>query len=110
DPRVADYTERALLNGILGTQHPEDGAKLYYLPLAPGYWKLFGTPLHDYWCCSGTMAEAFAQLGDSLYFQDEEGIYVNGFVPSELDWREAGVRLVVETRFPEEGTVRMTVH
>jgi len=49
DPRLADYYERALYNAILGVQHPADGDKLYYLPLQSGNWKLFGTPLHDFW-------------------------------------------------------------
>jgi len=110
EARMMDFYERAWLNGTLGTQHPRDGAKLYYLPLASGYWKLFGTPLHDYWCCSGTMAEAFAKLGDSLYFQDDDGLYVNLFAPSELDYREKGIRLVQDTRYPEEETVRLLIH
>ena len=91
-------------------QHPADGDKLYYLPLASGYWKLFGTPLHDFWCCTGSMAESFAKLGDSIYFHDESGIYVNLFVPSELTWAERGVRVALDTRFPEEDTLRLTVH
>jgi DUF1680 family protein len=91
-------------------QHPADGNKLYYLPLASGYWKLFGTPLHDFWCCTGSMSESFAKLGDSIYFHDESGIYVNLFVPSELTWAERGVRLALDTRFPEEDTLRLTVH
>jgi DUF1680 family protein len=110
DARLADYYERTFYNGILGVQHPVDGNKLYYLPLASGYWKLFGTPLHDFWCCTGSMSESFAKLGDSIYFHDESGIYVNLFVPSELTWAERGVRLVLDTRFPEEDTLRLTVH
>src|SRR5437867_1708982 len=105
DPACADYCERALFNGILGSQHPHDGEKLYYVNLAAGLWKLFGTPGQDYWCCTGTMSEAFSQLGDSIYFHDDGGIYVNLFIASELNWTERGVRLVQETRFPEvEGT------
>ncbi len=80
DPRAADYYERAFCNGILGMQHPADGDKLYYVPLPSGYWKLFGTPLHDFWCCTGSMAESFAKLGDSIYFQDDAGVYVNLFI------------------------------
>lgn len=110
DARLADYYERTYYNGILGVQHPADGDKLYYLPLADGYWKLFGTPLHDFWCCTGSMAESFAKLGDSIYFHDESGVYVNLFVPSELTWRERGVRLALDTRFPEEDALRLTVH
>ena len=109
DARLADYYERTFYNGILGVQHPLDGSKLYYLPLASGYWKLFGTPLHDFWCCTGSMSESFAKLGDSIYFHDESSVYVNLFVPSELNWAERGVRLALDTRFPEEDTVRLTV-
>ncbi|MFI5207885.1 MAG: glycoside hydrolase family 127 protein, partial [Gemmatimonadales bacterium] len=105
----ADYYERALFNGILGVQHPADGSKLYYVPLASGYWKLFGTSEHDYWCCTGSMSEAFAKLGDSIYFHDDDGLWVNLFVASELDWSEKGVRVVQETRFPEEGAATLTV-
>jgi uncharacterized protein len=109
DPRLGDYYERTFYNGILGVQHPADGDKLYYLPLAGGYWKLFGTPLKDFWCCTGSMSESFAKLGDSIYFHDDEGVYVNLFVPSELDWRARGVRLTLDTRFPETDTLRLTV-
>jgi len=110
DARLGDYYERAFYNGILGVQHPADGDKLYYLPLAGGYWKLFGTPLHDFWCCTGSMAEAFAKLGDSIYFHDDTDLYVNLFVPSELTWAERGVRVTLDTRFPEEETLRISVH
>jgi len=109
DARAADYYERALFNGILGTQHPSDGNKLYYVPLESGYWKMFGTPLHDFWCCTGTGAESFAKLGDSIYFHDDDGVYVNLFIASELDWREKGVRITQHTRFPEEDTTTLTV-
>jgi DUF1680 family protein len=110
DPRFADYYERTLYNGILGVQHPADGDKLYYLPLESGYWKLFGTPLHDFWCCTGSMAESFAKLGDSIYFHDRDAVYVNLFIASELNWAERGVRLVLDTRFPQEEALRLTVH
>jgi uncharacterized protein len=110
DPRLADYYERTLYNGILGVQHPADGDKLYYLPLESGYWKLFGTPLHDFWCCTGSMSESFAKLGDSIYFSDDRGVFVNLFIASELTWAERGIRLVLDTRFPEEDTLRLTVY
>ena len=109
DPACADYYERALFNGMLGTQHPADGNKLYYLPLASGFWKLFGTPEHDYWCCTGSGSESFAKFGDSIYFHDDQGIYVNLFIASEVDWPEQGIRLVQDTAFPASETVTLTV-
>lgn len=109
DAAAADYYERALFNGILGSQHPRDGEKLYYVNLAPGLWKLFGTPGYDYWCCTGTMSESFSQFGDSIYFQDDSGVYVNLFIASELDWSERGVRLVQDTKFPDEAGTTLRV-
>jgi DUF1680 family protein len=110
DAAVADYYERALFNGILGSQHPADGEKLYYVSLAPGLWKLFGTPTQDYWCCTGTMSEAFAKLGDSIYFHDDAGLWVNLFIASEVDWSEKGVRVTQETAFPASDRTTLTVH
>jgi DUF1680 family protein len=109
DPRAADYYERAFYNGILGVQHPDDGNKLYYVPLQTGLWKMFGTQLSDFWCCTGSMAESFAKLGDSIYFHDPSGIYVNLFVASEVTWRDKDLRLVQETRFPDDERSRLSV-
>jgi len=109
DPRCADYYERAMFNGILGIQHPADGMTLYYVPLASGYWKLFGLPLDAFWCCTGTGVESFGKLGDSIYFHDDAGVYVNLFIASEVEWVAKGVRLVQDTKFPDESTTRLVV-
>jgi DUF1680 family protein len=107
-PACAEYVERAMWNGILGTQHPADGSKLYYVPLASGYWKLFGTPLHDFWCCTGTGSESFSKLGESVYFRSGDALLVDQFIASELDWKEKGLRVVQETRFPQESATSLT--
>ena len=109
DARCADYAERAIWNGILGTQHPADGSKLYYVPLASGYWKLFGTPLHDFWCCTGTGSESFAKLAGDIYFHGGDAVYANQYIASTLDWKEKGLRLRQETRFPEDGRVMIEI-
>ncbi len=75
----------------------------FFAPLASGYWKFYGEPLGAFWCCTGTGVEEFSKLGDSIYFHDDSGIYVNLFAASEVAWPEKGVRLRQETRFPEEG-------
>jgi hypothetical protein len=109
DPAIADYYERLLFNGVLGTQHPQDGSKLYYVPLATGYWKLFGVPLHDFWCCTGSGSESFAKFGDSIYFHDDRGIYLNLFIASEVEWPDRGLRLIQETAFPEQQGSAVTI-
>lgn len=103
----AEYEERTLFNAVLGTQHPADGQKLYYVPMASGWWKLFGTPLHDFWCCSGTGAESFSTLAEGIWWDAGDTLYVNQFVASTLDWRSQGVGVTQRTRFPEEAATSL---
>ncbi|MBN2311640.1 MAG: glycoside hydrolase family 127 protein [Candidatus Hydrogenedentes bacterium] len=110
DPRYADFYERTYFNSILGTQRPGDGMLAYFTPLACGHQRTFGTPCDSFWCCTGTGIESFSKLGDSIYFHDEDGLYVNLFVASELDWREKGLRLEQVTRFPEEEGTTFRFH
>ena len=110
DPKAADFYERALFNGMLGTQHPADGEKIYYTPMASGYWRMFGTPDHGFWCCHGSGVESHAKFGDSIYFHDDDGIYVNLFIASEVNWPYMNLRLVQETSFPQQSSTRLTVH
>lgn len=102
DARLMDYYERLMFNHRLGTINPEDGATMYYLPLVSGYWKVFGKPFEALWCCTGTGAEEFAKLTDTIYFHDNDSVYVNLYVDSEVEWPEKGLRLKQETRFPEQ--------
>jgi uncharacterized protein len=102
DPRLFDYYERTLVNHRLGTIHPETGGSMYYLALNPGAWKTFGTEFDSFWCCTGSGVEEYAKLNDSIYFHDDQGVYVNLFISSELNWAEEGLRIRQTTRFPEE--------
>jgi DUF1680 family protein len=105
DPKLADYYERALFNGILSTQDPETGMVMYYVPMESGWYRTFCTPNDSFWCCTGTGVENHAKYGDSIYFHDDKALFVNLFIASELDWPEKGLSIRQETRFPdEEGT------
>ena len=102
DPRYFDYYERALYNHRLGTIEPSSGATMYFLPLNSGGWKIYNTEYDSFWCCTGTGVEEYAKLTDSIYFQDQRGIFVNLFIPSELNARSHGLKLRQLTSFPEE--------
>src|SRR2546423_1088826 len=108
EAQAMDYYERTLCNSRIGTQDT-DGMKMYYLSLMPGLWKTFGRHFDAFWCCTGTGSEEFAKLGDSIYFHDEQGLYVNLFIASELNWPEKKVTVVQKTRFPEEEGTTLTV-
>jgi len=105
EARYIDYYERAYLNGIIGTMNPRTGLTMYYVPLATGYWKVFASPRGSFWCCTGTGVESFSKLADSIYFHDEQGLYVNLFLASELDWEEKGVRVLQDPAFTHGETL-----
>src|SRR6202140_4885756 len=100
-----DFYERGLFNHILPSQDPETGMVIYYCPLRPGAWKSFSTPEDSFWCCLGTGMENHTKYGDTIYFHDDHSLYVNLFIPSELTWREKGIALRQEMRFPEEEAI-----
>lgn len=109
DPRYFDYYERSLLNMRLGTIHPESGHTQYYLSLTPGAWKTFNTEDNSFWCCTGSGVEEYSKLNDSIYWHDEDGVYVNLFVASELDWADKAIQLRQETKFPEAGSTSIAI-
>ena len=105
----ADYYERTLFNGILGSQDPQSGMMTYFQATRPGYVKLYCTPFDSFWCCTGSGIENHAKYGDSIYFHDADSLYVNLFIASTLRWRERGVQLTQTTRFPDESTTQLTL-
>lgn len=108
-PEVADYYERALYNHILGQQDPASGMVSYFLPLQTGTHRVYSTPENSFWCCVGSGFENHAKYAEAIYYHDRDGIFVNLFIPSEVKWREKGLVLRQDTRFPEEGKVTFTV-
>ena len=108
-PSYFDYYERLLLNHRIGTIRPKVGYTQYYLSLTPGVWKTFNSEDQSFWCCTGSGVEEFSKLNDSIYWRDGEGLYVNLFVPSELDWAEKGFKLRQDTRYPASPDTTLTV-
>jgi DUF1680 family protein len=109
DPQYFDYYERVLLNHRIGTIRPQVGTTQYYLSLTPGVWKTFCTEDQTFWCCTGSGIEEFAKLTDSIYWRDGDGVYVNLFVASELQWPEKHFALRQETQFPESEQTALTI-
>jgi DUF1680 family protein len=108
-PQYADYYERAFLNHILATPNPAEGSPLYYLGMQPGQWKVHFVPHEGFFCCCGTGLENFSKLSEGFYFHNAESLWVNLFFASEVNWREKGVVIRQETRFPDEAGTRLVI-
>jgi uncharacterized protein len=105
--RYTDYFERALYNGILASQDPESGMMTYFQATRPGYVRLYHTPFDSFWCCTGSGMENHARYGENIYARNGDSLFVNLFIPSTLEWRERGITMTQETRFPDADTTRL---
>ena len=79
----------------------------YFQGARPGYMKLYHTPEDSFWCCTGTGMENHVKYRDSIYFHDNDALYVNLFVPSSVAWKEKGAVLTQTTTFPESPTTML---
>jgi len=109
DPVIGDFYELALYNHILASIEPETGMTTYFQPLGSGHFRTYGTPDTSFWCCNGTGIENHAKYGAAIYFHDEQGIWVNLFIPSELTWQEKNVQVRQETTFPQSDRTLLTI-
>lgn len=109
DIKYLDYYERAHLNQILASQNPKTGGVTYFFPLVTGANKNYSNDYNDFTCCHGTGMENHTKHQDSVYFHSGKTLYVAQFVPTELDWKQTGLKLRQETDFPVSGQVTLKV-
>jgi hypothetical protein len=109
DPARIDFYERGLFNHILASQDPSTGMVTYYVALKPGAWRSYSTPEDSFWCCVGTGMENPARYGEAIYARHGDSLLVNLFLASELTWREKGLVVRQETRFPDEDRTRLAL-
>jgi uncharacterized protein len=107
DAAEMDFYERALYNDILASQEPKKGMFVYLMSLKPGHFKTFSSPENAFWCCVGTGMESQSKYGDSIYFHDNNSLYLNLFIASELSWPEKKLTVRQETSFPESDTTKL---
>lgn len=111
EARFGDWTERVLYNGI-GASLPirGRGQTFYYADYRLGGARkyYFDQPFP---CCAGTYIQDVADIHNILYFRSDEGLWVNAFVPSQVEWRQGGqtVRVTQTTRYPEDGTINLAL-
>lgn len=104
-----DYYERALYNHILASQNPDDGMVCYYVALESGTKKAFSSRYDSFWCCVASGLENHVKYAESVFFKAKDGgLYVNLFIPTELNWKEKGLKVRLETKFPEENKITLT--
>ena len=61
------------------------------------------------WCCVGTGMENHSKYNQFIYTHSKDTLYLNLFIASELNWKEKGLKIKQETKFPEEEQTKLTV-
>jgi hypothetical protein len=109
--KYIDFYERALYNHILSTQLPGHGGFVYFTPMRPQHYRVYSQPQEGFWCCVGSGIENHGKYGELIYAHNQNDLFVNLFIPSQLSWKEKGIHLTQETKFPdsEKTTFRLTL-
>lgn len=108
--KYMDYYERTTYNHILSSQHPEGGF-VYFTPIRPRHYRVYSEAQHSFWCCVGSGLENHGKYGELIYAHDKQNLYVNLFIPSTLNWKEKGISLTQNTKFPfeEQSSITLTL-
>lgn len=103
DAHYADFHERALFNHILASQDPVNGWVCYMVPVGRSVQREYERNMLNggFTCCTASSMESHALHGDGIYYESDNKLWVNLFVPSTAEWKTAGVNLTMETDFPE---------
>jgi DUF1680 family protein len=109
EARLFDYYERAHINHILAHQDPATGMFAYMVPLMSGTARRFSQPFDDFWCCVGSGMESHAKHGESVWWQGDDTLIANLYIPSEAQWRDRGATLRMETGYPFASDIAITL-
>lgn len=105
--RMMDYYERTVLNHtVASAEKGVTGANTYFMPLAPGSKKEFDD---ENSCCHGTGLESQSKYIDSIYYKQDNVLFVNLFIASRLEWREKGINVVLKTQKENPGKVSLII-
>ena len=101
-----DFYETAMFNHILSAQHPQHGGYVYFTPARPRHYRNYSAPNEAMWCCVGTGMEDHGKYGQFVWTHDKgvkaenDALYVNLFVASELNWKDRKMVIRQQTAFP----------
>lgn len=101
-----DFYETAMFNHILSAQHPQHGGYVYFTSARPRHYRNYSAPNEAMWCCVGTGMEDHGKYGQFVWTHDkgvkaeDDALYVNLFVVSELNWKDRKMVIRQQTAFP----------
>ncbi len=124
DAVYADYIERNIWNGLfaqgfwqdtnrdmINEPHiPDTGLVAYYLPLAPGSTKQWGSKTDDFWCCHCTLVQANAKYREFIYYiSPDSTVTIAQYLPSKLSVNLDGKQIEIEQTYTDLSGENITI-
>ena len=107
DIKYADFQERAVFNHVLASIDPTNGRMCYMVPVGQGVQHEYQDMFRDFTCCVGTGMEDMAIIGDGIYYESGDKLWVNLYTPSSADWKTRSVKLEMQTDLPDGENVML---
>lgn len=115
DVKYLDYIEQNIENGLFAqgfwqarcqdnagdSPIPDTGLIAYFLPLAAGSHKSWGSKTDDFWCCHCTLVQANARYREFIYYQSEKDLTVAQYMPSVLDTTFGDVKVKITQTYAD---------
>jgi len=117
NPHYGDSMERVMYNTVLGALPLNKFGKAFYQSnyhshAHKAYFDGYGQIMNDEWpCCSGTLPQVTADYRISTYFKDQDGVFVNLYIPSTLRWEQHGAQMTLTQsgQYPLDDTIAFNI-
>jgi len=122
DASYYDYVEKALYNTVIAGINIAGDRYFYVNPLevVPEFctehtYMEHVKPVRQKWfgvaCCPPNVGRTLASLGQYIYAEDEEGVYINQFISSTADTeiKESRMKIKMDSTLLQDGKVQLQV-
>jgi DUF1680 family protein len=109
DGALFDYYERAHINHTLSQLNPRNAGFSYFTPMLSGAARDHAPAGEEgFVCCGGSGMEAHAKHGDSIFWEGDDMLMVNLYIPADATWAARQATVALATGYPHDPEARLT--
>ncbi|MGV8838210.1 DUF6805 domain-containing protein, partial [Cellvibrio sp.] len=78
------------------------------------HYRVYSQVQDGMWCCVGSGLESHSKYAEFIYARDKKSkhtpdVFINLFIPSQMEWKEQGISLTQTTLFPDEPATQIVI-
>jgi DUF1680 family protein len=82
--------------------------------MRPNHYRVYSQVNDGMWCCVGSGLESQSKYAEFIYARDKKSkqnpdVFINLFIPSQMEWKEQGIKLTQNTQFPDAVTTAIVM-